>query len=170
MQNFRTSARHLITQGILLASLMVFTMLSENFNSITKVPVLLIVDFIVFGFFLASIVRRVTIEGDKLESKTLFRKSSVQISQIEYTQALSAFGRWVLIINDGNRTVVLTSLIDGLEKILEIIRPTLKEEDFKRIELITAAKIKSKKLVYDSVMIFLSAIVWYGIIRISGTI
>lgn len=165
MINFRTSARHLITQGVLLASLIVLTMTAGENDSVTRVPVIIIVDGAVLIFFLSSLLRRVTINGDRLECKTLLRIVEINISTIQYAQALSAFGRWVLILNDGNKTAVLTSLLDGMDKIVEILRPHLKDEDLKRIEILTPYKIKTKKRIYDSIMVLLIGIVWYGVFR-----
>lgn len=170
MINFRTSARHLLTQGALLASLIILTMTAGNQGSVTRVPVIIIVDGAVLIFFLSSLIRRITINGDILECKTLLRTVSIKISEIQYAQALSAFGRFVLILNDGNKTAVFSSLFDGMDKIVDTLRPHLKEEDLKRIEILTPDKIKIKKRVYDSVIIFLIGIVWFGIIRNSAGI
>lgn len=165
MINFRTSARHLLTQGALLASLIILTMTAGDEGSVTRVPVIIIVDGAVLIFFLSSLIRRVTINGDILECKTLFRTVSVKMSEIQYAQALSAFGRFVLILNDGNKTAVFTSLFDGMDKMVDIVRPHLSEEDAKRIEMLSPDKIKTKKRVYDSVTVLLIGIVWFGIIR-----
>lgn len=167
MKNFRTSASHLITQGLLLACLLVLTMMGRDFDSVTKMPVLIIIDVIVFGFFLASIVRRVTIDGDILESRGLFRKFSVRISKIEYVQAMPALGRWVVILNDGKNTAVITSLVNDFSSILGMVRKDLNGENLERLEGVTDKKIKSRKIIYDCIMILLSVIVCYGIWRTS---
>ena len=165
MQNFKTSPRHIIIQGILLISLIFFTLQNRNLDGVMRMPILLIVDAIAVSFFLSSIIRRVTLSDSIITVKTFFRTSSVSLDSIEYVQGLSALARWVIILNDGKHTVIMTSLINGLDKIAEVIKQKLPEDEKDKLIAVTNKSIASKKRTYDLLLIVLTLIVWFGIAR-----
>ena len=165
MQSFKTSFSHIITQGALLLCLALLTFQESSTNAIARAPVLLIVDFIVAFFFISSLIRKVIVAENKITVKTILRTSSVNLDTIEYVQSLSAFARWVIILNDGKRTVIMTSLCDGLDKIADTVTERLPEGEKHKLAAITPKSVATKKRVYNSVMIMLCLIVVYGIIK-----
>lgn len=165
MQSFRTPKRHLFSQGLLLLCLLIFTSRPENLEAAMRLPVLLIVDVIVLVFFVSSFFRKVTLTDTTLIAKSVWKRSEVELAGITYAQSLSAFARWVVLLNDGKHTVILSSLIDGLDLIAEKVKPLLPESEKSKLDAITPASVASKSRVYDSVMIMLALIVCYGIFK-----
>lgn len=152
-------------RGLLLLCLAFFTLQEENLDAVARLPVLLIVDVIAAAFFLSSFMRRITITENEITVKTVLRTSSVNLGEIGYAQSLSAFARWVIILNDGKHTVIMTSLCDGLDKIAKTVAERLPESEKSKLAAVTPESVASKKRVYDSVMIMLCLIVGYGIVR-----
>ena len=165
MQNFKTSFRHIITQGLLFVALIIFTLQPNNFDGVMRMPILLLVDGIAAIFFISSLMRKITVTEDAITVKNFMRTSTVNINSLQYAQSLSAFARWVVILNDGKHTVIMTSLTDGLAEIVEKVTPKLPNEEKDKLVAVTKESVASKKRTYDILMFGMTLVVCYGIIR-----
>lgn len=73
-------------------------------------------------------------------------------------------GRYVLIIHDGNRSVMVSSLSDGFSELVNLVSEKITEDERKAFDIITPASLKRKYIIYAFVMTLIVALLIYGII------
>ena len=164
MKNFKTNKTFIALHIIIFILLIVFALNTENRQ--TQLNVLLLSAMVVISFFmlLSSLVKSLTITDDKIIVRNLLKKTELDIKNISYGYALSAMGRYVLIIHDGNRSVMVSSLSDGFSELVNLVSEKITEDERKAFDIITPASLKRKYIIYAFVMTLIVALLIYGII------
>ena len=149
---------------IIFLLLIVFALNTENKQ--TQLNVILLSSMVVISFFMliSSLVKSLTITDDKIIVRSLLKKTELNIKDISYGYALSAMGRYVLIIHDGTHSVMVSSLSDGFSELLNIVSEKITEDERKAFDIITPASLKRKYVMYAFVMTLIVALLIYGII------
>ncbi len=149
---------------IIFLLLIVFALNTENRQ--TQLNVTLLSAMVVISFFMliSSLVKSLTITDDKIIVRSLLKKTELNIKDISYGYALSAMGRYVLIIHDGTHSVMVSSLSDGFSELLNIVSEKITEDERKAFDIITPASLKRKYVMYAFVMTLIVALLIYGII------
>ena len=164
MKSFKTNKTFIALHIIIFILLIVFALNKENRQ--TQLNVLLLSAMVVISFFmlLSSLVKSLTITDDKIIVRNLLKKTELDIKNISYGYALSAMGRYVLIIHDGNRSVMVSSLSDGFSELVNLVSEKITEDERKAFDIITPASLKRKYIIYAFVMTLIVALLIYGII------
>ena len=164
MKSFKTNKTFIALHIIIFILLIVFALNTENRQ--TQLNVLLLSAMVVISFFmlLSSLVKSLTITDDKIIVRNLMKKTELDIKNISYGYALSAMGRYVLIIHDGNRSVMVSSLSDGFSELVNLVSEKITEDERKAFDIITPASLKRKYIIYAFVMTLIVALLIYGII------
>ena len=164
MKSFKTNKTFIALHIIIFILLIVFALNTENRQ--TQLNVLLLSAMVVISFFmlLSSLVKSLTITDDKIIVRNLLKKTELDIKNISYGYALSAMGRYVLIIHDGNRSVMVSSLSDGFSELVNLVSEKITEDEKKAFDIITPASLKRKYIIYAFVMTLIVALLIYGII------
>ncbi len=149
---------------IIFLLLIVFALNTENRQ--TQLNVTLLSAMVVISFFMliSSLVKSLAITDDKIIVRSLLKKTELNIIDINYGYALSAMGRYVLIIHDGTHSVMVSSLSDGFSELLNIVSEKITEDERKAFDIITPASLKRKYVMYAFVMTLIVALLIYGII------
>lgn len=164
MKSFKTNKTFIALHIIIFILLIIFALNTENRQ--TQLNVLLLSAMVVISFFmlLSSLVKSLTITDDKIIVRNLLKKTELDIKNISYGYALSAMGRYVLIIHDGNRSVMVSSLSDGFSELVNLVSEKITEDERKAFDIITPASLKRKYIIYAFVMTLIVALLIYGII------
>lgn len=164
MKSFKTNKTFIALHIIIFILLIVFALNTENRQ--TQLNVLLLSAMVVISFFmlLSSLVKSLTITDDKIIVRNLLKKTELDIKNISYGYALSAMGRYVLIIHDSNRSVMVSSLSDGFSELVNLVSEKITEDERKAFDIITPASLKRKYIIYAFVMTLIVALLIYGII------
>ncbi len=164
MKNFKTNKTFIALHMIIFLLLIVFALNTENRQ--TQLNVILLSSMVVISFFMliSSLVKSLTITDDKIIVRSLLKKTELNIKDISYGYALSAMGRYVLIIHDGTHSVMVSSLSDGFSELLNIVSEKITEDERKAFDIITPASLKRKYVMYAFVMTLIVALLIYGII------
>lgn len=164
MKNFKTNKTFIALHMIIFLLLIVFALNTENRQ--TQLNVTLLSAMVVISFFMliSSLVKSLTITDDKIIVRSLLKKTELNIKDISYGYALSAMGRYVLIIHDGTHSVMVSSLSDGFSELLNIVSEKITEDERKAFDIITPASLKRKYVMYAFVMTLIVALLIYGII------
>lgn len=164
MKNFKTNKTFIALHIIIFLLLIVFALNTENRQ--TQLNVILLSAMVVISFFMliSSLVKSLTITDDKIIVHSLLKKTELNIKDISYGYALSAMGRYVLIIHDGTHSVMVSSLSDGFSELLNIVSEKITEDERKAFDIITPASLKRKYVMYAFVMTLIVALLIYGII------
>lgn len=164
MKNFKTNKTFIALHIIIFLLLIVFALNIENRQ--TQLNVILLSSMVVISFFMliSSLVKSLTITDDKIIVRSLLKKTELNIRDISYGYALSAMGRYVLIIHDGTHSVMVSSLSDGFSELLNIVSEKITEDERKAFDIITPASLKRKYVMYAFVMTLIVALLIYGII------
>lgn len=164
MKSFKTNKTFIALHIIIFILLIVFALNTENRQ--TQLNVLLLSAMVVISFFmlLSSLVKSLTITDDKIIVRNLLKKTELDIKNISYGYALSAMGRYVLIIHDGNCSVMVSSLSDGFSELVNLVSEKITEDERKAFDIITPASLKRKYIIYAFVMTLIVALLIYGII------
>jgi len=164
LKSFKTNKTFIALHIIIFILLIVFALNTENRQ--TQLNVLLLSAMVVISFFmlLSSLVKSLTITDDKIIVRNLLKKTELDIKNISYGYALSAMGRYVLIIHDGNRSVMVSSLSDGFSELVNLVSEKITEDERKAFDIITPASLKRKYIIYAFVMTLIVALLIYGII------
>ena len=164
MKSFKTNKTFIALHIIIFILLIIFALNIENRQ--TQLNVLLLSAMVVISFFmlLSSLVKSLTITDDKIIVRNLLKKTELDIKNISYGYALSAMGRYVLIIHDGNRSVMVSSLSDGFSELVNLVSEKITEDERKAFDIITPASLKRKYIIYAFVMTLIVALLIYGII------
>lgn len=165
MQNFKTSKSHIIVQGLLLCSLVILTFINKSNNSL-HLPIMLIVDVIVLTFFISSLMRQVTITENEVIVKHYFKVSKVDLNKITYADSISAIARWVIILSSDKGSVIISSLVDDFDKIVNLLNAKLPEDEKDKLSKLNKNNIDEKKRGYNFLMIVLTCIVFAAIIKV----
>lgn len=164
MKSFKTNKTFIALHIIIFILLIVFALNTENRQ--TQLNVLLLSAMVVISFFMlvSSLVKSLTITDDKIIVRSLLKKTELEIKNISYGYALSAMGRYVLIIHDGSRSVMVSSLTDGFSELVSLVSEKITEDERKAFDIITPASLKRKYIIYAFVMTLIVALLIYGII------
>ena len=162
MKNFRTNKTFIALHVIIFILLIIFALNSENRT--TQLNIILLSAMIVISLFMlvSSLVKRVIITDDKVIVRSLLKTTSLDINKISYGYALSAMGRFVLIVNDGSHSIMVSSLNDGFESLVSLVAAKITDEERKAFDIITPASLKSKYMIYAFVMTLIVALLIYG--------
>ena len=100
MKNFKTNKTFIALHIIIFVLLIIFAVNTENRQ--TQLNVILLSVMVVISFFMliSSLIKSVTITDEKIIVRSLLKKTELEIKDISYGYALSAMGRFVLIIHD----------------------------------------------------------------------
>ena len=164
MKNFRTNKTFITLHVIIFLLLIVFALNTENRQ--TQLNVMLLSAMIVISFFMliSSLEEGLTITDDKIIVRSLFKKTELNIKDISYGYALSAMGRYVLIIHDGSHSVMVSSLSDGFSELTALVSEKITEDERKAFDIITPASLKRKYIIHAFVMTLITGLLIYGII------
>lgn len=162
MKNFKTNKTFIALHVIIFILLIIFALNSENRT--TQLNIILLSAMIVISLFMlvSSLVKRVIITDDKVIVRSLLKTTSLDINKISYGYALSAMGRFVLIVNDGSHSIMVSSLNDGFESLVSLVAAKITDEERKAFDIITPASLKSKYMIYAFVMTLIVALLIYG--------
>lgn len=149
---------------IIFLLLIVFASNVENRQ--TQLNVILLSVMVVISSFMiiSSLIKSVTVTDDKIIVRSLLKKTEIDIKNISYGYALSAMGRYVLIIYDGSHSVMISSLLDGFSDIVQLVSEKITEDERKAFDIITPSSLKRKYIIYAFVMTLIIAMLIYGII------
>ena len=164
MKNFRTNKTFIALHVIIFTLLIIFALNSENRT--TQLNIILLSAMVVISLFMltSSLFKSVTITDDKIIVRSILKTTTLDINNISYGYALSAMGRFVLIVNDGNRSIMVSSLNDGFENLVSLVSSKITDEERKAFDIITPASLKRKYMIYAFVMTLIVALLVYGII------
>ena len=164
MKNFRTNKTFIGLHVIIFTLLIIFALNSENRT--TQLNIILLSAMVVISLFMltSSLIKSVTITDDKIIVRSILKTTTLDINNISYGYALSAMGRFVLIVNDGNRSIMVSSLNDGFENLVSLVSSKITDEERKTFDIITPASLKRKYMIYAFVMTLIVALLVYGII------
>lgn len=164
MKNFRTNKTFIALHVIIFILLIIFSLNSENRT--TQLNIILLSAMVVISLFMltSSLIKSVTITDDKIIVRSILKTTTLDINNISYGYALSAMGRFVLIVNDGNRSIMVSSLNDGFENLVSLVSSKITDEERKAFDIITPASLKRKYMIYAFVMTLIVALLIYGII------
>lgn len=164
MKNFRTNKTFIALHVIIFTLLIFFALNSENRT--TQLNIILLSAMVVISLFMltSSLIKSVTITDDKIIVRSILKTTTLDINNISYGYALSAMGRFVLIVNDGNRSIMVSSLNDGFENLVSLVSSKITDEERKAFDIITPASLKRKYMIYAFVMTLIVALLVYGII------
>ncbi len=164
MKNFRTNKTFIGLHVIIFTLLIIFALNSENRT--TQLNIILLSSMVVISLFMltSSLIKSVTITDDKIIVRSILKTTTLDINNISYGYALSAMGRFVLIVNDGNRSIMVSSLNDGFENLVSLVSSKITDEERKAFDIITPASLKRKYMIYAFVMTLIVALLVYGII------
>lgn len=164
MKNFRTNKTFIGLHVIIFTLLIIFALNSENRT--TQLNIILLSAMVVISLFMltSSLIKSVTITDDKIIVRSILKTTTLDINNISYGYALSAMGRFVLIVNDGNRSIMVSSLNDGFENLVSLVSSKITDEERKAFDIITPASLKRKYMIYTFVMTLIVALLVYGII------
>lgn len=164
MKNFRTNKTFIGLHVIIFTLLIIFALNSENRT--TQLNIILLSAMVVISLFMltSSLIKSVTITDDKIIVRSILKTTTLDINNISYGYALSAMGRFVLIVNDGNRSIMVSSLNDGFENLVSLVSSKITDEERKAFDIITPASLKRKYMIYAFVMTLIVALLVYGII------
>ena len=164
MKNFKTNKTFITLHVIIFVLLIVFALNTENRQTQLNVILLSVMVIISFFMLISSLVKSLTITDDKIIVRNLLKKIELNIKDISYGYALSAMGRYVLIIHDGSHSVMISSLSDGFIELLKLVSEKITEDERKAFDIITPASLKRKYIIYAFVMTLIVALLIYGII------
>lgn len=164
MKNFKTNKTFITLHVIIFVLLIVFALNTENRQTQLNVILLSVMVIISFFMLISSLVKSLTITDDKIIVRSLLKKTELNIKDISYGYALSAMGRYVLIIHDGTHSVMISSLSDGFIELLKLVSEKITEDERKAFDIITPASLKRKYIIYAFVMTLIVALLIYGII------
>lgn len=164
MKSFKTNKTFIALHIVIFLLLIVFAINTENRQ--TQLNVILLSAMVVISFFMliSSLVKSLTITDDKIIVRSLLKKTELNIKDISYGYALSAMGRYVLIIHDGTHSVMVSSLSDGFSELVNLVSEKITEDERKAFDIITPASLKRKYILYAFVMTLIVALLIYGII------
>lgn len=164
MKNFRTNKTFIGLHVIIFTLLIIFALNSENRT--TQLNIILLSAMVVISLFMltSSLIKSVTITDDKIIVRSILKTTTLDINNISYGYALSAMGRFVLIVNDGNRSIMVSSLNDGFENLVSLVSSKITDEERKAFDIITPASLKRKYMIYAFVMTLIVVLLVYGII------
>lgn len=164
MKNFKTNKTFILLHVIIFILLIIFAVNSENRQ--TQLNVMLLSFMVVISFFMlvSSLIKSVTITDDKIIVRSLLKRTELEIKNISYGYALSAMGRYVLIINDGTHSIMVSSLTDGFAELINLVSEKITEDERKAFDIITPASLKRKYITYAFVLTLIVALLIYGII------
>ena len=165
MKNFRTNKTFIALHVIIFILLIIFSLNSENRT--TQLNIILLSAMVVISLFMltSSLIKSVTITDDKIIVRSILKTTTLDINNISYGYALSAMGRFVLIVHDGNRSIMVSSLNDGFENLVSLVSSKITDEERKDFDIITPASLKRKYMIYAFVMTLIVALLIYGIIK-----
>ena len=164
MKNFRTNKTFILLYILILALLIIYTINDVNRQSNLNVKLLSVMIVIVFAMLISSLLKKVIVTEDNIIVKSLFKTTIIEIDKIGYGYAISAMGRFVLIINDGTHTAMISSLMNGFNEIVALVSSKIVEEERKAFDIITENSLKRKYIIYAFVMTLIVALLIYGII------
>ncbi len=164
MKNFKTNKTIVMLHIVIFLLLIVFASNVENRQ--TQLNVILLSVMVVISSFMiiSSLIKSVTVTDDKIIVRSLLKKTEIDIKNISYGYALSAMGRYVLIIYDGSHSVMISSLSDGFSDIVQLVSEKITEDERKAFDIITPSSLKRKYIIYAFVMTLIIAMLIYGII------
>ncbi len=164
MKNFKTNKTFIALHIIIFVLLIIFAVNTENRQ--TQLNVILLSVMVVISFFMliSSLIKSVTITDEKIIVRSLLKKTELEIKDISYGYALSAMGRFVLIIHDGTHSVMISSLSDGFTELINLVSEKITEDERKAFDIITPSSLKRKYIIYAFVMTLIIALLIYGII------
>lgn len=164
MKNFKTNKTFIALHIIIFVLLIIFAVNTENRQ--TQLNVILLSVMVVISFFMliSSLIKSVTITDEKIIVRSLLKKTELEIKDISYGYALSAMGRFVLIIHDGTHSVMISSLSDGFTELINLVSEKITEDERKAFDIITPSSLKRKYVIYAFVMTLIIALLIYGII------
>lgn len=164
MKNFRTHINFIVLHFIIFILLIVYTLNVENRQTQMQVMILSVAIVISFFMLISSLIKKITVTDEKIIIKTLLKTTVIEIKNISYGYSLSAMGRFVLIVNDGSHTAMVSSLMNGFNDLVQLVSNKITEEEKKAFDIITEGSLKRKYAVYMFVMVLIVALLVYGVL------
>ncbi len=164
MKNFRTNKTLIALYITIFLLIIVFALNTENRQTQFNVMLLSAMTVISFFMLISSLVKSITITDDKIIVRSLLKKTELEIKNISYGYALSAMGRFVLIIHDDSHSVMVSSLSDGFSELVALVSEKITEDERKAFDIITPAALKRKYIIYTFVMTLVIILLVYGIV------
>ncbi len=156
MKVFKVSILDIITQVLLLCLLVFIAYQELKLNDMIRIILLSIVSFILLANIIGSLKKKVMIEGNSLTIITFFKKAVLEIDKIEYFHKMSPLTKYVVILNDGNKTGVITSQIKGFYDIFVTLGEKAEGEMKESFDSIDKSLVISKvRLTYFSRVVLL---------------
>ncbi len=164
MKNFRTNKTIVLLNIIIFILLLIFVSNEENRQTSLHVVLLSFMVVISFIMVITSLVRKVTITEDKIILNNVLKNTSIDINKISYGYAISAMGRYVLIVNDGSHSIMVSSLMDGFYDLVSLVADKISEDERKSFDIITESSLRKKYIIYAFILSLVTAMLIYGII------
>ena len=157
MKVFKVSKLDIITQIFLLFLLGLIAYHELKLNDMVRIILLSIVSFILLANIIGAFKKRVIIDGNNLTVITFFKKAVLEIDKIEYFHKMSPLTKYVVILNDGVKTCVITSQIKGFYDIFQELAGKVEGEMKENFDSIDKSLVISKvRLTYLSRVVLLS--------------
>lgn len=164
MKNFRTNINFIILHFLIFILLIIYTVNVENRQTQMHVILLSVTIVISFLMLISSLIKKITVTEDKIIIKNMLKTTVINTADISYGYALSAMGRFVLIINDGTHTAMISSLMDGFHDIVKLVSSKITEEEKKAFDIIAENSLKRKYIIYMFIMVLIVALLIYGVL------
>lgn len=168
MRNFRTNKVYLVFQFIISVLLIVLAVLNGNGDSKTNAALIYIMVAVSLVIFGSSAVRKVSVTEDNILIRNMFKSVEMELDSIKYGYALSAMGRYVIIINDGKKSAMISSLIGGFIHLERLIASKIGDEERGSFDIITEKSLKMKSAAYICFMLLITALILLAILKSLG--
>lgn len=169
MRNFRTNKVYLVFQFIISVLLIVLAVLNGNGDSKTNAALIYIMVAVSLVIFGSSAVRKVSVTEDNVFIiRNMFKSVKIELDCIKYGYALSAMGRYVIIINDGKKSAMISSLISGFIHLERLIASKIGDEERGSFDIITEKSLKMKSAAYMCFMLLITALILFAILKSLG--
>ncbi len=156
MKVFKVSFLDILTQVLLLFLLIFIAYQELKLNDTIRIILLSIVSLILLANIIGALKKRVIIDGNDLTIITFFKKVVLEIDKIEYFHKMSPLTKYVVILNDGNKTGVITSQIKGFYNIFQELSEKANGEMKECFDSIDKSLVMSKvRLTYLSRVVLL---------------
>lgn len=157
MKVFKVSKLDIITQIFLLLLLGLVAYNELKLNDMIRIILLSIVSFILLANIIGALKKKVIIDGNNLTVITFFKKAVLEIDKIEYFHKMSPLTKYVVILNDGKKTGVITSQIKGFYDIFQELSEKTEGEMKEGFDSIDQSLVISKvRLTYISRVVLIS--------------
>ena len=163
MKSFSTKKLYILLQLIILILLVIFSINPENRQTDMHTFLLAVMLFVITFVFVISVTRKLIIDdnGDMI-FKGFLNSKIINISNINSAYIVNSLGRYVLIVTDGERTGVCSSLVNNFKDVVNYVSPYASNENSESFNEIDDFAINKKTKLYTFFLVIITAFLIYG--------